>query len=94
LAKPGSSLDELALSQVVGINAASKLADYTKVTGDEAYTEFAKQLWHEQIWCAALKILCGNREPFMQLAGQLQKHGSVKGATLRKILAQVKKVAL
>src|SRR5262245_6376357 len=46
--KPGSSLDELALSQLIGVNAAIKLADPRM--SDEAYAEYAQRLWHEQVW--------------------------------------------
>jgi hypothetical protein len=48
---------------VIGANVAAKTADYTKLTTDEAYTEFAIELWHEQIWDATVKILRGNRAP-------------------------------
>src|SRR5262249_26806569 len=46
--KPGSSIDELALSQFIGINAAVKLAD--PELSDEEYSAYAQQLWHKQVW--------------------------------------------
>jgi hypothetical protein len=41
----------------------------------------------------AVKILQANREPFEQLAAQLHRKGKVHGGKLRKILAQVKRIA-
>jgi hypothetical protein len=87
--KPGSSLDELALSQFVGINAAVKLRDLT--LSDEAYSAYVKQLWHEQVWGVAVSVLRANWEPFNQLAGYLHRDKYVHGRTLDKVLAQVKR---
>jgi hypothetical protein len=91
--KPGSSIDELALSQLIGVNAASKLADYRVLTTDEAYTEYAKRLWHEQIWNVDIAILRANREPFQQIADNLHQNGCIKGSKLRKLLSQVRSIS-
>ena len=91
LDKPGSSLDELALSQTVGLNAAMKLAD--PMLSDTGRGAYAKQLWNERVWGVAIAILFHNREPFMQLAGYLDEHERVKGGKLREVLAQVKRIA-
>jgi hypothetical protein len=90
--RPGSSLDELALSQLVGVNAALKL-DNNPIRSDEEYKAYAERLWHERVWGVAVKILQANREPFEQLAAQLHRKGKVDGGKLRKILAQVKRIA-
>jgi hypothetical protein len=87
--KPGSSLDELALSQHVGINAAVKLGDLT--LSAEAHAAYQQQLWHEQVWKVAITILFDNREPFQQLAEHLYKHKHIHGQGLDKIFAQVKR---
>jgi hypothetical protein len=89
--KPGSSLDELGLSQLVGLNAAAKLDDPT-LSDAEAHV-YAQRLWHEQVWGVAVAILRNNREPFMQLAKLLHERERVKGGKLHKILDQVKRVA-
>jgi hypothetical protein len=90
--KPGSSLDELALSQLIGINAGVKLGDPT--LNDEAHSAYVQQLWHEQVWGVAISILRANREPFMQLAGYLHRDERVKGRKLEKVLAQVERRAI
>jgi hypothetical protein len=90
LDKPGSSLNELITSQVVGYNAAVKLADPR--LSDAAHWEYAERLWHEQVWGVAITILRANREPAEQLAAHLHQHGRVNGTKLRKVLAQVTKV--
>jgi hypothetical protein len=89
LDKPGSSLDEQAMSQFVGINAAAKLAD-SKLTDDVAFREYVHNLWQEQVWSVAGKILCANVEPANQLAALLHQHERVHGRAIRKVLAQVK----
>jgi hypothetical protein len=89
--KPGSSLDEQAMSQLVGINAAAKLCPLSVNQAD--YRKYVENFWNEQIWVVACKILCGNQEPFHQLAGHLHQHGRVQGATLRKALARVQRIA-
>jgi hypothetical protein len=91
LDRAGSSLDELALSQLVGLNAAAKLAD-PKLTGAE-YSAYAKQLWHEQVWGVAVAIVRNNRDPFMQLVEHLHQHQKIKGGKLHAILANVKRIA-
>jgi hypothetical protein len=67
--KPGSSLDELALSQLIGDNAGVKLGDPT--LSDEAHSVYVQQLWHEQVWGVAINILRANRRSFRQLAEYL-----------------------
>jgi hypothetical protein len=92
LDRPGSSLDELIFSQIVGANAASKLADYSKLRDDAEYTEYVKCLWHEQVWGVVIAILRANWEVFNQLAVLLQQHEQVRGGKLRKVLAQVRRI--
>lgn len=89
--KPGSSLDELALSQLIGLNAAFKLADPT--LNDEAYSAYAQQFWHEQLWRRTLAILCGNQDPFNRLVEHLHQTEIVEGGKLRAVLAQVRSIA-
>jgi hypothetical protein len=84
--KPGSSLDELVLSQFVSLNAAAKLLDSMS---DAEHLVAREQLWHTQVWQAAGAILHANREPFQQLANLLSSHSKVHGALLRAVLAQV-----
>jgi hypothetical protein len=84
LDRPGSSLDETVLSQIVGLNAALKLAGHAIDAEDEA---FAEQLWHEQVWGEAVTILRDNREPFQRLAEMLMKDENVRGGKLRRVLA-------
>jgi hypothetical protein len=87
--KPGSSLDELALSQMLGCNAGTKLDDPART--DEAQAAFVQKLWHEEVWGVAIAILRANQEPFSQLAGCLHRDREVQGRTLDKILSQVKR---
>jgi hypothetical protein len=89
LDKPGSSLDELALSQFIGINAGVKLGDPT--LSDEAHSAYVQRLWHEQVWGETISILSANREPFVQVAEHLIQHERIEGGKLRKVLAQVKR---
>jgi hypothetical protein len=89
LDKPGSSLDELALSQLVGINAGVKLGNPTLC--DAAHAAYVQQLWHEQVWGVALAILHANRKPFIQLAEYLQRDGHVHGRKLETLLEQVER---
>jgi hypothetical protein len=88
--RPGSSLDELALSQVIGCNVAVKLDGHSR--SDEDYVAFAKALWHERVWSMACRILYANREPFMQIVQALHERGSLHGAGLAKVLAQVRRI--
>jgi hypothetical protein len=90
--RPGSSLDELALSQLVGINAAVKLGDPT--LNDEAHLAYVQQLWHERVWRAAVAILRANRKPFFELAECLNQKERVRGWKLHKILAQMERITL
>jgi len=85
--KPGSSLDELALSQFVGVNAAAKLADPTLT--DAKYDAYVQQLWHEKVWDETVAILRKNREAFIQLANCLHQQKRVDGVKLRKILRKI-----
>jgi hypothetical protein len=89
--KPGSSLDELFLSQLVGLNAAVKLDDPS--LSDDDYRAFAERLWHEQVWTVTLAILRANWEPFNQIVQLLHQKQSVQGARLRHALAQVRGIA-
>jgi hypothetical protein len=88
--KPGSSLDELATSQLIGHNAAVKLSDPTM--SDAAFEEFTKRLWHEKVWGMTVEILFANRGPFQQLAEHLHRSEIVKGGKLRAVLAQVRRI--
>src|SRR5262245_49410587 len=88
--RPGSSLDELALSQLVGMNAAEKLAG--PGLSDAEYSAYAKRLWYEQIWGVAFKILRNNFEPFKQLFEHLQRHDEIRGPKLCKMLVQVRRI--
>jgi hypothetical protein len=90
LDKPGSSLDELAFSQLIGINAGLKLGDPT--LSDEAHSAYVQQLWHEQVWDVALAILHVNHEPFRQLAECLSRRQHIKGGKLRTMLAKVRRI--
>jgi hypothetical protein len=88
--KPGSSIDELGVSQTVGSNAALKLAD--PKLSDAAYRVYAQRLWHEEVWGAAVEILRANYEPFWQLAEDLNQHERLHGNKLSKVLAQVRRI--
>ena len=77
---PGSSLDELLLSQGCAAKAAAKL-------GVDAQT-----LWHEQIERAVIAIIRANRKPFEQLVALLDRKEKVQGSKLRSVLAQVIRV--
>jgi hypothetical protein len=91
LDKPASSLDEVALSQVVGLNAAKKLiGPKPSYVEDEAYI---KRLWNERVWKVALTILWKNCDPFNQLVRHLHERERVKGSKLRAVLAQVRRIA-
>jgi hypothetical protein len=89
---PGSSLDELALSQLIGINAAVKLGD--PALSDEAHSAYVQRLWHEQVWGVTISILRANYEPFNALVQALHEKEKVKGARLRQVLAQVRRIAV
>jgi hypothetical protein len=91
LDKPGSSLDELAMSQLIGHNAAMKLAK-PKLLSDAAYVAFAKQLWHERVWGVTIEILRANHGPFQQLAGHLDRKERIKGDKLRAVLTQIRRI--
>jgi hypothetical protein len=88
--KPGSSLDELALSQAIGFIAAQKLADLN--LSDAAYADFAEQLWHKRVWGVTGAILLANRDPFMQLANHLHQSEKINGGKLRAMLAGIKRI--
>jgi len=91
LDKPGSSIDELGLSQLIGMNIANKIAD--PALSHEEYHAYAEQLWHEQVWHQTLVILHTNSEPFLRLAQYLDRKEHVHSKMLRKLLAQVKRIA-
>jgi hypothetical protein len=87
LDKPGSSLDELALSQLLGVNAGVKLGD--PMLSDAEHSAYVQQLWHQQVWEVAISILRANRTPFVQLANYLNQHERIDGKQLHKMLAEV-----
>jgi hypothetical protein len=87
--RSGSSLDEVALSQFVSLNAAAKLRDPMSEPMSEADY---KQLWHKQVWDVTTAILQANREPFAQLAQHLNQYEKIEGARLRAVLAQVRSI--
>ena len=89
--KPGSSIDELCLSQHVSCNAATKLAD-PKLT-NEAFNAFAEAIWRDKVWDGAISIIRNNREPFQRLAELLHERRQIKGGKLRRLLAQIVKDA-
>jgi hypothetical protein len=91
LDKPGSSLDELALSQLIACNVAAKLAD--PALSDADHSTYTKNLWHERVWKVARAILRANDEVFQQLTTHLNEHQEIEGVTLDKILANVKGIA-
>ena len=88
---PGSSIDELALSQLIGLNAAVKLDDDPGRT-DEEYAAYAQRLWNEQVWKVAIAILLANHEPFNSLAQCLAEKEKVKGPRLRHVLQQIRRI--
>jgi hypothetical protein len=90
MAKPGSSLDEQVMSQVLAHNAAVKLADHSS---DAACDDFAEQLWREKVFDVTIAILRANEGPFEQLAGLLDRKGKVKGHKLRAVLDQVRGIS-
>ena len=89
--RPGSSLDELALSQLIGCNVATKL-DNNSYQSDEEYHAYGRRLWNERVWNVAFAILLANHEPFNQLVQHLHEKEIVKGAKLHAILAQVRSI--
>jgi len=89
LDKPGSSLDELVVSQFLGVNAGAKLDNFSP--NDEEHTAYVKELWHEQVWGIAVADLRDNREPFCELAELLNQHEHLKSAKLSKVLDKVKR---
>jgi hypothetical protein len=91
LNKPGSSLEEEALSQLIGHHATKKLA-YDRMSHAE-YPAYAKQFWDTQVWGVAVAILRANREPFNRLAYYLQRKDHLHGGKLHKVLAQVTRIA-
>jgi hypothetical protein len=92
LDKPGSSLDELALSQVIGCNVYAK-RNYDPTLNEAEAEAACERLWHERVWRVATAILCANREPFIRVAERLNQYESARGGALRKALAQVKRIA-
>jgi hypothetical protein len=91
LDKPGSSVDELALSQTLAHNAGLKLEPTLSYAERAAYEQ---QIWHEQVWEVALAILRTNRAPFQQLASHFCEHEFIDGKQLHKILAAVERRAV
>ena len=82
VARPGSSLDERALSYFLAVLAADNL----KRTDWQA-------LWHEQVWKPIKPVFETNRRPFEQLMDALCSHERVQGAKLQTILSHVKPIA-
>jgi hypothetical protein len=89
---PGSSVDELAMSQLLACNAALKLAD--PGLNDAEREAYARQLFHKQVFCVAVNILCGNADLFNRLVEHLHQHEHARGDKLRRALAQVKRVSV
>jgi hypothetical protein len=89
--KPGSSMEELALSQLIGANAGVKLANPNM--SDAEFSAYQQRLWHERVWDVAIAIVRNNRDPFMQVVEHLHAHQAIKGGKLRTILATVKRIA-
>jgi hypothetical protein len=90
--RPGSSLDELALSQFLGVNAAIKL-DPRGADGGVLENKVVEQLWHTRVWGVATRILCGNWGPFMKIVEHVSAREKIGGGALRRILAQVERIA-
>lgn len=88
--KPGSSLDELALSQFVAINIAAKIAPPS--ISEDDYQLYVPRLWDEQVWKVAARILLENHEPFNRLVELLHERKRVRGPRLHKVLAQIKRI--
>jgi hypothetical protein len=88
--RPGSSLDELVLSQLFAINIAAKLAPPS--ISEDDYQLYVPRLWQERVWNVVRNIILTNHEPFNRLANLLNEKEHVRGPKLRKVLAQVKKV--
>ena len=80
LDRPGSSLDEVVLSQVIAQNAAVKL------------NKPAQRLWHEQVWGVTFAILKANHGPFFQLAEHLHRSERIEGKKMRTILTGVRRI--
>jgi hypothetical protein len=92
---PGSSLDDLVMSQVFGGNAATKLADpvvLSALSDGPEYDAFLHQFWDKHVWRVAIRILYVNPEVFFQLAEQLREREKVNGGTLRNMLAQIRRI--
>ena len=89
--QPGSSIEELALSHLIGSNAATKLAD-PKMSAAQ-YATFAEALWNDQVWRRTLAILGENQDAFNRLAELLHNRENVRGGKLRAVLAQVRRIA-
>jgi hypothetical protein len=89
--KPGSSIEEVALSQLIGANAGAKLTDHNM--SHEEYVAYQERLWNERVWRVAGIILIDNRAPFLKIVEHLHQHEIIKGGKLRKILANVKRIA-
>jgi hypothetical protein len=88
--KPGSSIEERAVTSVLVNNAANKLGKHLSPAEFEPY---ALRLGDEQVWNVTVAILRHNHEPFLHLIEQLHQHGKVKGRALRDIITKVKRIA-
>jgi hypothetical protein len=60
---------------------------------DDEYKAYVEQLWHERVWNVVLRILCGNRGPFTKMIDHLHSHEKIAGGKLRRVLAQVERIA-
>jgi hypothetical protein len=87
--RAGSSLDEVALSQFVSINAAVKRGNLP--LSNEALRAYHEDFWRKEVWHATAAILRANFEPCNQLFGQLYEHKRVRGPALDKALAEVER---
>jgi hypothetical protein len=100
--KPGSSLDERGLVNMLVNNATIKLLGETPFEtlaeadahgcSAERLAYFTK-LGDEQVWDAAVAILRNNWDLFQQLAQELYRRHRIKGSALQKILSKVKRIA-
>ena len=76
--REGSSLDELALSQLIAAEAARKLG------------VDAKQLWNSEVWKLTILTCRHNLEVIDKIADRLLKVGSITGSVLGEMLNEVK----
>jgi hypothetical protein len=82
--KPGSSIEEVALSQLIGANAGAKLTDHNMSHAE--YVTYQERLWNERVWRVAGIILIDNREPFLKIVEHLHQHEIIKAASCAKSL--------